>query len=275
MSRECTDSEVSNHQVLSPHEENNSNRMLGKTTSRSKVYPLEGFTHSEIRNDQVNEKVMVVEVEGSPNELAAPKQQKSLCRRNLTEAIVVTVTIITTALAFISFARYYLSPYSRSEFIYVNMIWRHGDRAPVYHFPNFTEKYMIAFPRGLGNLTKIGREQAEQLGLLIKDRYIHPYDITSEQIYVRSTDVFRTIETARHVLQGMSFPEIKVNASLKTSVDTAGNPFFDCPVANQFVQDRKEKYLMRENFTEIYELVLQKLNYSNDLYRVFDTLLCL
>lgn len=29
----------------------------------------------------------------------------------------------------------------------------------------------------------------------------------------------------------------------------AGNPFFDCPVAKQFVMEQEDKYLLRENFT--------------------------
>ncbi|MCP9261914.1 Acid phosphatase 5 [Dirofilaria immitis] len=154
-------------------------------------------------------------------------------------------------------------------------IWRHGDRAPVHYFQNFTEKYMIAFPRGIGNLTKIGAEQAEYLGLLLQRRYFHSRNITSKQIYIRSTDVPRTIETARYVLKGMSFSDIRINTETPTNFDVAGNPFFDCPVASQFVLDQKEEYFLRENFSDVYELMERELNYNDQPYYLFDTLNCL
>ncbi|VDK84224.1 unnamed protein product [Onchocerca ochengi] len=134
---------------------------------------------------------------------------------------------------------------------------------------------MIAFPRGIGNLTKIGAEQAEYLGLLLQHRYFQSKNITSKQIYIRSTDVPRTIETAGYVLKGMSFSNVSVNVETTTNIDTAGNPFFDCPVASQYVLDQKEDYFLRENFSEIYELMQRELNYNDEPYRLFDTLNCL
>ncbi|VIO94300.1 Uncharacterized protein BM_BM10063 [Brugia malayi] len=269
-----TDPVVSNNEKL-PHEDNDNNGIFGRIINKSKVYPLEEYTHSEIRNDHVNEKVLPVELEESRKIVTVPKQQKSLFRRNFKETLILSAAISTIALSFVGVTVYYILSYSRPELVYTNMIWRHGDRAPAHYFPNFTEKYMIAFPRGMGNLTKIGAEQAEQLGLLLQRRYINPGNITSKQIYIRSTDVHRTIETAQHVLKGMSFPDTRINVELTTNVDTAGNPFFDCPVATQFVLDQEEKYFLRENFSEIYELMQQELNYNSYSYYLFDTLNCL
>ncbi|KAK6104217.1 Histidine phosphatase (branch 2) family protein [Brugia pahangi] len=266
-----TDPVVSNNEKL-PHEDNDNNGIFGRIINKSKVYPLEEYTHSEIRNDHVNEKVLPVELEESRKNVTVPK---SLFRRNFKETLILSAAISTIALSFVGVTVYYILSYSRPELVYTNMIWRHGDRAPAHYFPNFTEKYLIAFPRGMGNLTKIGAEQAEQLGLLLQRRYIHPGNITSKQIYIRSTDVHRTIETAQHVLKGMSFPDTRINVELTTNVDTAGNPFFDCPIATQFVLDQEEKYFLRENFSEIYELMQRELNYNSYSYYLFDTLNCL
>ncbi|KAL3994588.1 Histidine phosphatase (branch 2) family protein [Acanthocheilonema viteae] len=273
MSTAGADSAV-NHQVLS-HEANDNNGVLSKTINKSKIYPLEGSAHSDIRNDYDNEKVSPVEMEESRKDPTIPKKQKSLWKRNLIQAIILLFAIIIIALAFIAVIKYYILDRSRPELIYINMIWRHGDRAPTHDFLNFTEKYMIAFPEGIGNLTKIGMEQAEQLGLLLRRRYIYPENITSKQIYIRSTSFNRTIKTAEYVLTGMSFSDVKINAEIATDVDTTGNPFFECDAANQFVRDQNEKYFLRENFSEIYELMKRELNYSGNAYNLFDTLVCL
>ncbi|EJD75311.1 hypothetical protein LOAG_17516 [Loa loa] len=269
-----TDPAESNHQKLS-HEGGNNNEMLSRTINKPKVYPLEESVHLEFRNDHVNEKVLPLEPEESRKDGVVPKQGKSFFRRNFKQALTLSAAIITIVLSLIAATVYYILSYSRPELIYTNMIWRHGDRAPVHYFPNFTEKYMVAFPRGIGYLTKIGAEQAKYLGLLLQRRYIHSRNITSKQIYIRSTNVSRTIETAKYVLEGMSFPHTRINVESATNVDTAGNPFFDCPVANQFVLDHKEDYFLRENFSEVYELMQQKLNYDNEPYALFDTLNCL
>ncbi|VDO41181.1 unnamed protein product, partial [Onchocerca flexuosa] len=257
------------------HENNDNNGILSRTINKSKVYPMEESSPSEIHNDYVNEQISPVKCGESQKGLTASKQQKSCFRRHLKEAAILICVFTVVIGAFVAIAIHYFSLHPPPELVYTNMIWRHGDRAPVHFFPNFTEKYMIAFPRGIGNLTKIGAEQAEYLGLLLKHRYFQSNNITSEQIYIRSTDVPRTIETARYVLKGMSFSNVTVSVETPKNVDTAGNPFFDCAVAMQFVLDRKENYLLRENFSEIYELMQRELNYNDDAYRLFDTLNCL
>ncbi|CAG9529531.1 unnamed protein product [Cercopithifilaria johnstoni] len=271
MSAVGTDSAISNH-----HEGNDNSGILGRTINKSKVYPLEESAHSDICNDYANEKVSAVEIEEArKDDQTVSKQQNSLPRRNLTKAIIFTASIIAIALTSIAVVKFLVPIHSPPELVYINMIWRHGDRAPIHYFPKFTDKYMIAFPNGIENLTKNGAKQSEELGMILRRRYIHPKNITPEQIYIRSTNVNRTIETAQNVLKGMSYPNIKINTDLATSVDSAGNPLFDCPVARQYVKDQRIHYMQRENFSEIYELMERELNYSKDPYLLFDTLNCL
>ncbi|OZC11256.1 hypothetical protein X798_01672 [Onchocerca flexuosa] len=228
------------------HENNDNNGILSRTINKSKVYPMEESSPSEIHNDYVNEQISPVKCGESQKGLTASKQQKSCFRRHLKEAAILICVFTVVIGAFVAIAIHYFSLHPPPELVYTNMIWRHGDRAPVHFFPNFTEKYMIAFPRGIGNLTKIGAEQAEYLGLLLKHRYFQSNNITSEQIYIRSTDVPRTIETARYVLKGMSFSNVTVSVETPKNVDT-----------------------------EIYELMQRELNYNDYSYRLFDTLNCL
>uniref|UniRef100_UPI00358E853A lysophosphatidic acid phosphatase type 6 isoform X2 n=1 Tax=Myxine glutinosa TaxID=7769 RepID=UPI00358E853A len=65
-------------------------------------------------------------------------------------------------------------------------------------------------PNGVprGELTRIGMEQAYHLGLHLRDLYIHQRPLLSpsfksQEIYIRSTDTKRTIESARCVLAGL------------------------------------------------------------------------
>ncbi|XP_013924156.1 PREDICTED: prostatic acid phosphatase-like [Thamnophis sirtalis] len=88
-------------------------------------------------------------------------------------------------------------------------LYRHGDRSPLSTFPKNTIKD-DAWPQGYGQLTKIGIQQAYNLGKWLKDRYknflISGYK--PKEIYVRSTDYDRTLMSAEGVLAGL-FPPLK------------------------------------------------------------------
>uniref|UniRef100_A0A915PLP7 acid phosphatase n=1 Tax=Setaria digitata TaxID=48799 RepID=A0A915PLP7_9BILA len=254
--------------AFSGHHEDTESETFSKSINKSKVYPVEGSALPETHNDNIEK----AEIEESKKDLNVLEQQKYPCmkhpfRQHFKEVLTLLFVIIAIITTLIGITVYYFSTRPHHELIYINMIWRHGDRAPNDYLANFTEKYMVAFPRGIGNLTKIGAEQAEYLGKLLRNRYFQSRNISSEQIYVRSTDVFRTIETARYLLKGMLFPDVKVNVELSTDVDTAGNPFFHCPAALQFFSDQKEKYYLRENFSIAHDLAVPEWLKDEELYK--------
>uniref|UniRef100_A0A8C6Y2T1 acid phosphatase n=1 Tax=Naja naja TaxID=35670 RepID=A0A8C6Y2T1_NAJNA len=85
-------------------------------------------------------------------------------------------------------------------------LYRHGDRSPLSSFPKNSVKE-DAWPRGYGQLTKTGIQQAYNLGQWLKDRYknfLSP-SYKPKEIYVQSTDYDRTIMSAEVVLAGL-FP---------------------------------------------------------------------
>lgn len=108
------------------------------------------------------------------------------------------------------------------ELLFVQVIWRHGDRAPVSTYPNDPHGEE-AWPYGLGELTQLGMEQQLALGRLLRSRYIlgDPPLVSSrytpKEVYIRSTDVNRTLVSAMANLAGM-FP--------------AGQPGVDFPTEN-------------------------------------------
>lgn len=90
-------------------------------------------------------------------------------------------------------------------------VWRHGDRAPLETYPldPYQEDAWTFGGSGWGQLSPLGMEQHLKLGKLVRERYItgnytflsNYYD--SHEIYVRSTDVNRTIISALSNMAGM------------------------------------------------------------------------
>ncbi|KAI6181639.1 Sidoreflexin [Aphelenchoides besseyi] len=84
-----------------------------------------------------------------------------------------------------------------SDLIFVQTIWRHGDRSPIWvgkNDPNVETTWL----NGFGQLSPEGVNQHIRLGKKLRERYnqfISP-EYKSEEIYVRSSDVNRTILSA-------------------------------------------------------------------------------
>uniref|UniRef100_A0A2K6VKV0 Acid phosphatase n=1 Tax=Onchocerca volvulus TaxID=6282 RepID=A0A2K6VKV0_ONCVO len=97
---------------------------------------------------------------------------------------------------------------SKPELIFVHVLWRHGDRGPMKLYPNDPNKESM-WPNGLGELTEIGMQQLFKVGKSFYERYINripPFlskNYNNREIYIRSTDVNRTITSAMAVLAGM------------------------------------------------------------------------
>ncbi len=90
------------------------------------------------------------------------------------------------------------------ELLFAVDVIRHGDRAPIESIPSapWTD------PIPLGHLSPTGMQQEFQLGEKFRDRYIKQFHLlpetySPETMYVRSSDIDRTLISAESVLMGL------------------------------------------------------------------------
>ncbi|RCN46071.1 histidine acid phosphatase [Ancylostoma caninum] len=96
-----------------------------------------------------------------------------------------------------------------AEVVHVQVLFRHGDRAPsnVYPLDPYGEK---VWPRGFSQLTEQGYRRAQELGEYLRVLYGNQHNLLGseyhrKEVYIRSSDKDRCIETAMGVASTM-FP---------------------------------------------------------------------
>uniref|UniRef100_A0A8D8T9D9 acid phosphatase n=2 Tax=Cacopsylla melanoneura TaxID=428564 RepID=A0A8D8T9D9_9HEMI len=96
---------------------------------------------------------------------------------------------------------------AQGNLVFVSIIFRHGDRTPISHYPNDPYKNASYWPVGPGQLTNVGKLQHYGLGQWFRARYQKLLGDTysKENVYVMSTDVDRTLMSAESNLAGL-FP---------------------------------------------------------------------
>ncbi|XP_033080139.1 testicular acid phosphatase [Trachypithecus francoisi] len=182
--------------------------------------------------------------------------------------------------------------------VFVALVFRHGDRAPLASYPTDPHKQVAStlWPRGLGQLTREGVRQQLELGRFLRSRYeafLSP-EYRREEVYIRSTDFDRTLESAQANLAGL-FPEaapgspeahwrpIPVHTVPVAEDKLLRFPMRSCPRYHELLREATEAteyqealegwtgFLTRlENFTGL-SLVGEPLRRA---WKVLDTLMC-
>ncbi len=119
---------------------------------------------------------------------------------------------------------------------------RHGDRTPIESIPNSP----IQFKEGLGQLTQKGVHQEIALGKNMRQQYVYRYHLLPEKynpdtMYVRSTDMSRTILSADAFLMGL-YPPAKRSP-------------YDRPIPIHVVALDRDKLLVSKPKKNIFSLV--------------------
>uniref|UniRef100_A0A034VI38 acid phosphatase n=1 Tax=Bactrocera dorsalis TaxID=27457 RepID=A0A034VI38_BACDO len=101
-----------------------------------------------------------------------------------------------------------LSAALKGKLIFSHVLFRHGDRTPIEPYPTDPWKNREYWPVGWGELTNTGKNQHYQLGKWLRQRYNTLLNETysENEIYVRSTDVDRTLASALSNLAGLYPP---------------------------------------------------------------------
>uniref|UniRef100_A0A671RV83 Lysosomal acid phosphatase n=1 Tax=Sinocyclocheilus anshuiensis TaxID=1608454 RepID=A0A671RV83_9TELE len=170
-------------------------------------------------------------------------------------------------------------------------LYRHGDRSPIKAYP--TDPYKESdWPQGFGQLSQEGMKQHFELGQFLKKRYTGflSEDYDRHEIFIRSTDVDRTLMSAEANLAGMFPPNgsevfnpdlkwqpIPIHTVPADEERLLSFPLEDCPRYTQLMNET-EKTGIFLNMTETYKMVrnktgLEKANIET-IWSLYDTLFC-
>lgn len=91
------------------------------------------------------------------------------------------------------------------KLVHLNIVYRHGDRAPVELYPNDPNNASF-WTRGLGELTTKGCQMHYELGGYLRDHYDNFITGNNREILVKSSDANRCLESASCHLAAMYKP---------------------------------------------------------------------
>ncbi|KAM7363552.1 acid phosphatase 1 isoform 2-T2 [Cochliomyia hominivorax] len=96
----------------------------------------------------------------------------------------------------------------KGKLVFAHVLYRHGDRTPIEPYPNDPWRDTKYWPTGWGQLTNIGKQQQYNLGQWLRKRYgsLLSDTYSKNEIYIRSTDVDRTLMSALSNLAGLYEP---------------------------------------------------------------------
>ena len=133
---------------------------------------------------------------------------------------------------------------SEEKVIFAWQIHRHGARAPYSGVENGVDAYKENWIQ-INELSGVGKRMLYLLGVKARKRYIDQFQLLNktynpQEIYIRSTDVNRTIESVESYLQGL-YPE---GTGPIINEDILDNEDIVYPPNNNFTEDFK--YIIKE-----------------------------
>ncbi|MBS0288637.1 MAG: histidine-type phosphatase [Proteobacteria bacterium] len=145
------------------------------------------------------------------------------------------------------------------KLIFALDIVRHGDRTPLHGLPAAPAYW----PEGLGQLTPEGMRACYEFGVSLRKKYIEEKHLISakyhqDEIYVRSTDYDRTIQSAQSILLGLfpmgTGPMLKGESSLP-------NGFQPIPIHTALQE--QDPLLLKVDDSQQYEALIKQHVYQS------------
>lgn len=146
----------------------------------------------------------------------------------------------------------------------VHLLFRHGDRTPINPYPKDPYKAASEWPVGFGQLTSLGKQEQLRLGQWVRARYsgFLGADYSEKEVYVRSTDVDRTLMSASAHLAGLFPPHgylqfdpdlawqpVPVHTVPK-SLDALLSSHATCPRFDELQKELEESKFMKDLYTD-------------------------
>jgi lysosomal acid phosphatase len=174
----------------------------------------------------------------------------------------------------------------------ISVVFRHGERTPINPYPTDPYKDRKYWPIGFGQLTDKGKERHYELGQWLRNRYsgFLNEQYNTDEIYVRSTDVDRTLMSAesnlaglyppvnRHWNKALGWQPIPVH-TVPQKDDGLLSSHADCPRFTQLQEDLENSEAFKKIYTEnrgLFEYISKNAgqNITNvvELDYVYDTL---
>ncbi|XP_063704705.1 prostatic acid phosphatase [Culicoides brevitarsis] len=149
----------------------------------------------------------------------------------------------------------------KGKLVFSHIIYRHGDRTPIEPYPNDPYRDASEWPTGWGQLTNLGKQQHYELGKWLRQRYNSLLNETysKNEIYVRSTDVDRTLMSAQANLAGLYPPKGK---------DIWNDEVAWQPIPVHTVQEKHDKVLAAKKSCPAYDYGLRKLRDSDEYRKI-------
>uniref|UniRef100_A0A1Q3F398 acid phosphatase n=1 Tax=Culex tarsalis TaxID=7177 RepID=A0A1Q3F398_CULTA len=117
-------------------------------------------------------------------------------------------SLLLTALMWLHVASSQQAESAEDKLLFAHVLFRHGDRTPIDPYPNDPWKDPVHWTAGWGQLTNAGKHRHLELGRWLRKRYdslLKP-TYSNNDLYVRSTDVDRTLMSAESNLAGLYPP---------------------------------------------------------------------
>lgn len=148
------------------------------------------------------------------------------------------------------------------ELVYIHVLFRHGDRTPIDPYPTDPYKDPSNWPTGFGQLTNAGKKRHYELGKWLRQRYAGVLNDTysREDIFVRSTDVDRTLMSASANLAGL-FPPV--------GKDIWNTDLLWQPIPIHTEHEKHDKILAMKKSCAAYDSELERVKHSDD-FRTFN-----
>lgn len=143
-----------------------------------------------------------------------------------------------------------MSNKGKPKLIWLFFMHRHGDRSPLNMGPKDKYNDIKYWPEGFGNLDNAGRLRMFKLGKFIRRRYEGFLSDSFREVYSRSSDVDRCVESSQAVLAGL-YPPNQTRFKWSNELNWTPAPVHTVPAPDDYVLNEAGKKYVADVEKEI------------------------